>query len=80
MLLNCSSKEVKPLTVNESLLGKWIIIEQYLDPGDGSSTFSPIESDRTMQFSSDGIVTVNGNFCYISSEVGTDMSGTYEVI
>jgi hypothetical protein len=80
VLFNCSSREEKPVIENENLLGKWKMIEQLADPGDGSGTFNPIDSNRIIQFFSDGTVIINGNLCYMSTDVGAEMSGIYEVI
>ena len=79
ILLSCSSDNTKPETHHEGLLGKWKLIEQLADPGDGSGTFNPVESDRTIEFFSDGTITVNGSLCYMSTGVETNSSGTYEV-
>lgn len=79
-LLNCSSDDTKPSEENMNLLGKWKLIEQLADPGDGSGTFNPVESDRTIEFFSDGTVTVNGSLCYMSINVEEKTSGTFEII
>lgn len=80
IICNCSSNKVKPVVGNENLLGKWKVIEQLSDPGDGSGTFNPIESNRTIQFFSDNKVTINGSLCHMSIDVGLNMSGIYEVL
>lgn len=67
MIFSCTTKEAKPDIKNQDLIGKWKVIEQLADPGDGSGTFNPIESDRTIQFFSDGTITINGDLCYMSS-------------
>ncbi|MFD2727743.1 lipocalin family protein [Hyunsoonleella rubra] len=74
----CTSDHGRPTPDNE-LIGKWKLIEQLVDPGDGSGTFQPIESDRVIQFFSDGTVEVNGVLCFMSSEVGDAETGTYEI-
>ena len=58
-LLNCSSDDSKP-SGETALIGKWKLIEQLADPGDGSGTFQPIESDIVIEFFSNGNVEVNG--------------------
>lgn len=63
-----------------ALIGKWKLIEQLVDPGDGSGTFQPIVSDRIIEFFNDGTITVNGELCYLATEVGDNNSGTYELI
>jgi len=74
-LFSCSSDDNKPDA--SELIGKWKLIEQLADPGDGSGTFNPITSKRTIEFFSNGAVIANGTLCYMSSEVGEASSGTY---
>ncbi len=62
---------------NLELLGKWKLVEQLVDPGDGSGVFVPITSNRQIEFFSNSTVTVNGVLCYMSSEVGSESSGIY---
>lgn len=78
-IFSCTSDDSKP-SEEKNLLGKWKLIEQLADPGDGSGTFLPIESNRTIEFFSDGTVQINGILCYMSSEVGDKESGTYNLI
>ncbi len=76
VFLSCSSDDTKPS--NEvDLVGKWQLIEQYLDPGDGSGDFQPIDSERIIEFFSDSTVVINGELCFMSSEVGTKETGSY---
>lgn len=79
-LLNCSSDDIKTHTENENLIGKWKLIEQLADPDDGSRTFDPVESNRTIEFFSNGVVVVNGSLCYMSVEVDKKNSGIFEVM
>ncbi len=77
-LFNCSSDDSKPEEAADSpLLGKWKIIEQLLDPGDGSGVFEAITSDRTIEFFSNGKVTANGVLCHLSTDTGAEGSGTF---
>lgn len=80
LLFNCTSDDANPKNENEELLGKWKLIEQLADPGDGSGTFNPIDSARIIEFFSNGTVTVNGLLCYMSSEVDSQKSGTFSEI
>lgn len=75
-ILSCASDDEKPLDDN-TLTGKWQLIEQLSDPGDGSGTFQPITSDRTIEFFSDGTIIINGILCFMSSEVGDKESGMF---
>lgn len=78
ILTGCSSDDNKT-TDETGLLGKWQLIEQYLDPGDGSGDFQPINSNRTIEFFSNGTVEINGELCFLSSEVGDKETGTYMI-
>lgn len=78
-LFNCTSDDNSPKGDVE-LFGKWKLIEQYTDPGDGSGDFSSISSNRTVEFFSNGTIVANGILCYMSSEVGENNSGTFKLI
>ncbi len=78
IVFNCSSDEGKPSEDNQ-LLGKWQLIEQLLDPGDGSGTFQTINSERVIEFFSDGTLKINGELCFMASEVGEEERGTYQI-
>jgi len=58
---------------------KWHLVAQLMDPGDGSGTFQPVTSDKTVSFFEDGSLTSeNGSICI--GEVwsgGTSSTGTY---
>lgn len=48
---------------DDELIGTWELIEVLADPGDGSGIFRPFESDKTIEFKRNGIVTTNGSLC-----------------
>ena len=73
ILVSCSDDENNPAE-NPELISKWKHIETLIDPGDGSGTFQPVESDLTMEFYSDSTVTTNEPLC--SNSVLSE-SGTY---
>jgi hypothetical protein len=50
------------------LTGEWKLIEQLIDPGDGSGTYVEMESDKTIVFKSNGEFTCNGDICTINGE------------
>lgn len=66
----------------EGLVSKWHLVEQLMDPGDGSGAFQPVTSDKTISFFEDGSVSSeNGSICV--GEVwsgGTSSSGTYSEV
>lgn len=71
VLVSCKKEE------DPALVNKWHLIEQLADPGDGSGTFQPVSSNKTVEFFEDGTITSNGSLCGMSSEVGSGSSGTY---
>ncbi|SFD20326.1 hypothetical protein [Algibacter pectinivorans] len=79
VISSCSSDDSKSKG-EAGLVGKWKLIEQYADPGDGSGEFQPLSSKRVIEFLSDGTVTINGVLCYMSNEVGDEETGTYNLI
>ena len=71
---SCSKDEIDTNTI----IGKWKLIEQLADSGNGSGVFEPINSDKTLTFLDDGIVTTNSSLCNpYSEEQITD--GTFSV-
>ncbi len=45
------------------LIGNWKLIEVLADPGNGSGTFQPVETTKTIEFKTDGIITTNSSLC-----------------
>lgn len=62
---------------NSGLVNTWKLIEVLADPGDGSGTFQPVSSDKTLSFYEDGSVTCNGQLCSMGIAVDNGSSGTY---
>lgn len=59
-LFSCDSDEELMFS---DIIGTWRLTETLVDPGDGSGTFEPIESDKMVSFTADGEMSSNGNFC-----------------
>ncbi|WP_298539456.1 hypothetical protein [uncultured Aquimarina sp.] len=65
---------------NPDLLGKWRLIEQLVDPGDGSGTFQPISSDLELEFLGEGILQVsNGSLCSLAIESEGNSTESYSI-
>ena len=64
---------------NTELVGTWKLIEVLSDPGDGSGTFHPVKSDKTITFKKDGTISSNGKLCDMSNNSDHPTSGTYSV-
>ncbi len=56
---------------NAELLNSWLLVEQLLDPGDGSGVFVPVDSDKTIEFLANGTVVSNGSLCFVKSITGS---------
>lgn len=75
ILFSCNNDDDS--TSETELIGNWKLIEVLADPGDGSGTFSSVESDKILTFGSGGTITSNGNLCDLSINSGNETSGTY---
>jgi hypothetical protein len=70
LLASCAKDEENPTNNPETeITGTWKLVEVYLDPGDGSGDFEPVQSEKTVTFHGDGTVTSNGDLCTLSLEV-----------
>ena len=77
ILIACKSDDGDPVIDSNELIGKWKLIEEYTDPGDGSGDFTPVTSNRTFDFFNDGTVITNGDMCVKSESTGSNKSGTW---
>ena len=77
LLFNCTSDDKEPEFIDSPIVGKWKIIEQLIDPGDGSGAFESITNNRTIEFFNNGKVVINGVLCYLSTEIKSNNSGTF---
>lgn len=59
-IFSCSNDEEN---LETELIGKWKLIEVLADLGDGSGTFQPVRSNKTIEFKSDGTLTTNNSLC-----------------
>ncbi|WP_299221811.1 hypothetical protein [uncultured Aquimarina sp.] len=77
-VFSCSSDD--DTIVNPDLLGKWQLIEQLVDPGDGSGTFQPISSDLELEFLEEGILEVsNGSLCSLAIDSEGNSTESYSI-
>ena len=75
---SCSKKE--ETKTDAELVGVWKLTEVLADPGDGSGTFHGVNSNKTMEFHTDGTLTSNGGICDMSIDSGSPSSGTYSLV
>ncbi|VAV83948.1 hypothetical protein MNBD_BACTEROID02-1393, partial [hydrothermal vent metagenome] len=67
-LISCSNNERLKLDTEEvNILGRWKLIEELNDPGDGSGVFVSVNSEMVVEFLEKGILSSNVNFCESSS-------------
>lgn len=59
LLLGCADTQVGI----GDLTGTWRLVEILADPGDGSGTFQPVDSDNTIQFFNDLTFQTNNSLC-----------------
>ena len=65
--------------VDATLVGKWQLVEQLVDPGNGSGTFHPVVSSKTLELFSDGTFISNENMCDTGSSNLHATTGTYSL-
>lgn len=77
LFISCSKDDDENNVENDTLIGKWELVENLSDPGDGSGVFEVVESDKTIEFFADSTVVSNGSLCYNNIEADGESSGTY---
>ncbi len=77
VIFNSCDKKMSTNNTPTTLEGTWRLVAIYMDPGDGSGDFEPVNSYKTLTFSSEGSLSSNGEICQISSAVGKPTTGTY---
>ncbi|MGB0177658.1 MAG: lipocalin family protein [Owenweeksia sp.] len=66
-------------SLKTSFTGTYQLKEVLADPGDGSGTFQPVTSSKTITFTTNGTVSSNGDLCNMSVDSNTPTSGTYSL-
>ena len=79
-LTTCSDEIFLEPDSHEAILGTWRLTEVLADPGDGSGTYTPVDSDKTILFEGNGTYTSNGAVCSFSITAEENTVGTYEII
>ncbi|MCB0496828.1 MAG: lipocalin family protein [Cyclobacteriaceae bacterium] len=75
LISTCGSGD--QITINTEITGSWRLIESYVDPGDGSGTFSTSDKGKTIEFKDNLTVNSNGNLCSMFESELVPSSGTY---
>lgn len=79
IIFSCSDDDNNQAISNPELIGTWELIEIYGDPGDGSGDFETVESNKTVEFRSDGTIVSNGTLCHPSIASDSPSFGTYSM-
>ena len=74
LLINCTDDSEG---TDPKLEGRWQLKAVLMDPGDGSGTFQPIESDKYIEFLSNGEIRSNSNLCSSGGNIDNPSSGKY---
>lgn len=72
---SCEKEDQNPV----QLIGKWKLVEQLIDPGDGSGVFESIASDKTISFFSNGSFSSTGPMCTMDVGSSTPSEGSYSL-
>ncbi|GAA4278767.1 hypothetical protein GCM10022259_34920 [Aquimarina mytili] len=80
MVVTSCSDDDDTINISTDIVGKWLLVEQLVDPGDGSGTFQPVDSDFTLEFFNNGtIVSTNGSLCDVFTSSNDTSSGTFSL-
>ncbi|NNM18501.1 MAG: hypothetical protein HKP24_08010, partial [Croceitalea sp.] len=60
-------------------MGTWQLVEILADPGDGSGTYTPVDSNKMIVFDNNGRFSSNGAICSFAAAVNENVEGTYEI-
>lgn len=75
-MLSCKKENTNP-----DLIGKWKLIEEYINPGANyHEEFVPTTANRTLEFHKDGTVYSNHDICLFSSDSSSACTGSYSLV
>lgn len=77
--ISCTDNDDEIDTAQPELMGTWLLVEQNVDPGDGSGEFQKVDSEKSIEFLEEGIFKSNGTFCDMNVESTETSSGTYVI-
>lgn len=61
LFVSCNSDDQEKSATG--LIGTWKLTEISADPGDGSGTFKAVQSNKTIEFKSNGRIVTNTSLC-----------------
>ncbi len=59
------------------IIDEWKLVEELIDPGNGSGTFQPVSSNKKITFFSNGNYDSNGVTCTMENQAGPSSEGTF---
>ena len=74
LLISCKKENTNN---QETTVSKWKLVEQLMDPGDGSGVFTPVISNKIITFYDDDTFTSNGDVCSLNTETENESNGKY---
>ena len=74
-IVSCSKEDEEK--IQSTVSNTYKLIEVLADPGDGSGTFQPVNSTKTIELLPNGNVVSNGDICSMSANASPATSGTY---
>ena len=79
-LISCKQEEkVTTPPPNNGIFGRYELVEMLQDPGDGSGTFQPVTSNKTLELFTNGTITSNGNLCSMDPGTANPSSGVFSL-
>jgi hypothetical protein len=64
-------------TSTSGIVGEWKLVEELMDPGNGSGTFQPVSSNKKIKFCDDLTFETNGEMCNMTNQTGSTHVGIY---
>lgn len=59
--------------------GTWRLSAVLSDPGNGSGTFQPVDSDRILELRANGAYTATGDLCRFTTDADASTTGVYNI-
>jgi len=74
--ISCAKTET---LAENNLIGQWLLTETLADPGDGSGTYQPVDSERKITFLTNGTFEMNQDPCPTIVRQQDSAKGTYNL-
>ncbi len=77
-LASCEKETCNCYSSSNGIVGEWLLIEELVDPGDGSGTFQAVNSDKEIKFCDNGSYEANASMCLMTNQSDSTTYGTYD--